>query len=92
MGGEGHGPLDYGREGQDALQMTTAIHLRAQLIGAAYEAVRKIPHESLRTSTDKVKPTTKGMKLLLQTLRDQIAQEAHKYHAFHAKWRGAPGD
>ena len=39
--------LYYGREGQDALQMTTAIHLRAQLVGSAYEAVRKIPHESL---------------------------------------------
>ena len=68
--------LHYGREGQDALQMTTAIHLRAQLTGSAYEAVRKIPHEQLRTSTDKGKPTTKGIKLLLSTLREQIAQEA----------------
>ena len=56
--------------------MTTAIHLRAQLTGSAYEAVRKIPHEQLRTSTDKGKPTTKGIKLLLSTLREQIAQEA----------------
>jgi hypothetical protein len=68
--------LYYGREGQDALQMTTAIHLRAQLTGSAYEAVRKIPHEQLRTSTDEGKPTTKGIKLLLSTLREQIAQEA----------------
>ena len=56
--------------------MTTAIHLRAQLTGSAYEAVRKIPHEQLHTSTDKGKPTTKGIKLLLSTLREQIAQEA----------------
>lgn len=68
--------LYYGREGQDALQITTAIHLRAQLHGSAYEAVRKIPHEQLRTATDKGKATTKGIKLLLDTLREQIAQEA----------------
>ena len=69
--------LYYGREGQDALQTTTtALHLRAQLTGPAYEAVRKIPHESLRTADEQGKPTTKGMVLLLRTLREQIAQEA----------------
>lgn len=68
--------LYYGREGQDALQTTTAIHLRAQLSGPAYEAVRKLGHSDLRTTTDKGKPTVKGVKLLLSTLREQIAQEA----------------
>eukprot|EP00435_Cladocopium_sp_Y103_P062124 s1878_g23.t1 len=68
--------LYYGREGQEALQKATAIHLRAQLTGSAYEAVRKIPHQKLRTSDAEGKPTTKGVTLLLSTLREQIAQEA----------------
>ena len=68
--------LYYGREGQDALQIATPLHLRAQLSGTAYEAVRRIEHTKLRTKTAEGKATDEGMQLLLNTLKDSLAQEA----------------
>lgn len=68
--------LFYGREGQDALQIATPLHLRAQLSGTAYEAVRRLEHNKLRTRTEAGKATEDGMKLLLKTLKDSLAQEA----------------
>ena len=68
--------LFYGREGQESLQMSTPIHLRAQLSGTAYEAVRKIDHSKLRTKDGDGKATDEGMRLLLNTLKDSLAQEA----------------
>ena len=67
--------LFHGREGQDNLQTATPLHLRANLSGPAYEAVRKLGHESLRTKDSEGKATDKGLKLLLQTLKDNIAVE-----------------
>ena len=52
-----------------------AVHLRAGLSGAAYESVRKLEHNKLKTKTSEGKPTDVGMKLLLQTLRESIAAE-----------------
>lgn len=67
--------LFYGRDGQDSLQVATPLHLRAQLTGAAYEAVRKLTHEKLRTKDADGKATVAGMRLLIQTLKDSIAVE-----------------
>ena len=67
--------LFYGRDGQDSLQVATPLHLRAQLTGAAYEAVRKLTHEKLRTKDSDGKATVAGMRLLIQTLKDSIAVE-----------------
>lgn len=67
--------LYCGREGQDSMQIATPIHLRAGLSGPAYEAVRKLGHEKLRTVTSEGKATTAGLKLLLTTLKDNIAAE-----------------
>ena len=68
--------LYYGREGQDSLQVSTPLHLRAQLSSTAYESVRKLDHSKLRTTTSEGRPTLDGMKLLLKTLKEAIAQEA----------------
>ena len=68
--------LYFGREGQDSLQVSTPLHLRAQLTETAYEAVRKLDHAKLRTVTSEGKPTQEGMKLFLQVLRESLAQEA----------------
>lgn len=68
--------LYFGREGQESLQATTPLHLRAQLSSTAYEAVRKLDHSKLRTTTSEGKPTQEGMKLFLRTLKEAIAQEA----------------
>ncbi|CAE7324408.1 Copia protein [Symbiodinium microadriaticum] len=68
--------LYHGREGQDQLQMATPVHLRAGLSGAAYEAVRKLEHTSLKTKTSEGKPTEAGLKLFLSTLKESIAPEA----------------
>lgn len=68
--------LYFGREGQDSLQISTPLHLRAQLTETAYEAVRKLDHAKLRTVTSEGKPTQEGMKLFLQVLRESLAQEA----------------
>ena len=67
--------LFYGRDGQESLQVATPLHLRAQLSGAAYEAVRKLTHEKLRTKDADGKATLAGMRLLIQTLKDSIAVE-----------------
>ncbi|CAK9029221.1 unnamed protein product, partial [Durusdinium trenchii] len=67
--------LFHGREGQDALQIATPVHLRAGLSGAAYESVRKLEHPKLKTKTSEGKPTDAGMKLFIQTLKDSIAAE-----------------
>eukprot|EP00435_Cladocopium_sp_Y103_P058473 s1160_g20.t1 len=66
--------LYFGREGQDS-QVATPIHLRSGLTGHAYEAVRKLEHAKLRTATAEGKATDAGMKLLIQTLKDNIAAE-----------------
>ena len=66
--------LFYGRDGQDS-QASTPIHLRAGLTGPAYEAVRKLSHEKLRTVGEGGKATDVGMKLLIQTLKENIATE-----------------
>ena len=68
--------LYYGREGQDSLQIATPLHLRAQLSGTAYEAVRRIEHTKLRTKTAEGKATEEGMQILLAALKDSLAQEA----------------
>ena len=68
--------LYHGREGQDQLQMATPVHLRAGLSGAAYEAVRKLEHTSLKTKTSDGKPAEAGLKLFLSTLKESIAPEA----------------
>lgn len=54
------------------------MHLLPQLSDAAYEAeaVRKLDHTKPRTKTSEGKPTEEGMKLLIKTLRDSLAQEA----------------
>lgn len=54
--------LFYGRDGQESLQVATPLHLRAQLSGAAYEAVRKLTHEKLRTKDADGKATLAGMR------------------------------
>ena len=41
--------LWHGREGQTGLQVASAVHLRAGLSGAAYDAVRKLGHDKLKT-------------------------------------------
>ena len=61
---------------QDALQCATPLHLRAQLSGTAYEAVRKLDHSKLRTKDENGKATDEGMKLSLKCLQDSLAQEA----------------
>ena len=66
--------LFYGRAGNDATQIATPIHLRSGLTAAAYDAVRKLSHESLCTSRDG-KATDAGMKLLIRTLKESIAAE-----------------
>ena len=68
--------LYYGREGQESLQVSTPLHLRAQLSSTAYESVRKLDHSKLRTTTSEGRPTLDGMKLLLKTLKEAVAQEA----------------
>ncbi|CAE7028194.1 Lztr1, partial [Symbiodinium sp. CCMP2456] len=65
--------LLHGR-GPDQLQLATPVHFRAGLTGTAYEAVRKLAHDKLKTSDGNVADA--GMKLLLQTLKDSIAVEA----------------
>ena len=67
--------LYYGREGQES-QVSTPIHLRSGLTGHAYEAVRNLEHAKLRTVTAEGKASDVGMKLLIQTLKDNIATEA----------------
>ena len=67
--------LWHGREGQSNLQLSAAVHLRAGLTGAAYDAVRKLPHNLLKTKDDKGEPNDKGMHLLLGTLKETIASE-----------------
>ena len=67
--------LFHSREGQDHLQVATPLHLRANLSGAASEAVRKLNHEDLRTKDPEGKASDKGLKLFLQTLKDNIAVE-----------------
>ena len=70
--------LFYGRSGQDTLQAATAIHLRSGCRDAAYRAVKDLPHDKLvtwqGTGTDR-KPTDKGVRLLLETLRQSVAKE-----------------
>ena len=66
--------LYYGRAGDEARQMVTAVHLRAGLRSIAYEAVRRIPHADLAPSRDG-KPSVAGVELLLQTLEQTIAKE-----------------
>ena len=68
--------LFHGREGQESLQIATPLHLRAQLQGTAYEAVRKLSHSELRTKTAEGKATEEGMNLLLNTLKGSLATEA----------------
>ena len=68
--------LWFGREGNEQTQAATPIHLRSGLVGTAYAAVRKLDHTSLMTKGTDGKPNDKGLKLLLQTLRDNIEQEA----------------
>ena len=67
--------LWYGRAGQEQLQTATPVHLRAGLTGSAWESVRKLKHDMLITKAENGSPTTDGMKLLLKTLRDAIADE-----------------
>ena len=67
--------LWHGREGQTGLQVASAVHLRAGLSGAAYDAVRKLGHDRLKTKNEKGDPTEDGMKLLLDTLKESIASE-----------------
>ena len=55
------------------MQISTPVHLRAGLSGAAYESVSKLELSKLKTKTSEGKPTDVGMKLLLQTLRESIA-------------------
>ena len=66
--------LFFGRDGLDS-QASTPIHLRAGLTGPAYEAVRKLSHEKLRTVGEGGKATDAGMKLLIQTLKEHVATE-----------------
>ena len=67
--------LFYGRDGQDALQTATPLHLRAQLTGPAYEAVRGLDQKKLRTKDGDGHPLPGGMQLFLDTLKSSIAQE-----------------
>ena len=67
--------LWFGREGSEH-QGATPVHLRSGLTGAAYSAVRKLDHPSLLTKGTDGKPNDKGLRLLLQTLKDNIEQEA----------------
>ena len=68
--------LFHGRDGSDQLQVATAVHLRAGLTLAAYEAVRKISHDKLKNKDSQGKATTAGVQLFLETLRENIAAEA----------------
>ena len=67
--------LYHGREGNEQTQLATAVRLRAGLTRDAYEAVRKITHEKLKTRHDNGKPTPKGVQLLLDTFKENIAAE-----------------
>ena len=68
--------LYHGREGSEQLQLATAVHLRSGLQGAAYEAVRKLSHDKLKTRDSDGKVTDAGVKLLLGTLKEVIGAEA----------------
>ena len=65
--------LWHGREGQDALQAVTAVHLRAGLTGTAYEAVRKLDHKEIKTKDGEGRPTFQGLTHFLKVLKDSIA-------------------
>ena len=65
--------LWHGRDGQPALQAATAVHLRAGLSGAAYEAVRKLEHTKIKTKDSDGNPTDKGLRAFLETLKGEIA-------------------
>ena len=67
--------LWYGREGSEATQSSTPIHLRSGLTGPAYDAVRKLSHADLIAKDSDGKPSTKGIQLLLKTLRESIDHE-----------------
>ena len=68
--------LFHGREGNPQTQVATPVHLRSGLSGPAYESVRKLSHGDLKTKDDKGEATLVGMKLLLSTLKENIAHEA----------------
>ena len=65
--------LWHGREGQESLQLATAVHLRAGLSGAAYEATRKIEHSKMKTKDEKGVPTDEGLRHFLAVLKTAIA-------------------
>jgi hypothetical protein len=65
----------YSHTGQDNLQATTAVHLRTVLRGRAYDAARSLPHEELIAKDSAGTPTTQGMKVYLQALRDALESE-----------------
>lgn len=60
---------------QPNLQLAAAVHLRAGVPGAAYEAVRKLGHDRLKTKNEKGEPTEDGMRLLLDTPKENRASE-----------------
>ena len=68
--------LTSSRNTVSELGIASPVHLRAGLSGAAYEAVRKLEHTKLKTKDDKGSPTDAGMRLFLETLRENIAAEA----------------
>ena len=65
--------LTSSRNTVSELGIASPVHLRAGLSGAAYEAVRKLEHTKLKTKDDKGSPTDAGMRLFLETLRENIA-------------------
>ncbi len=67
--------LWFARAGNDSLQQATAISLRSGLRDVAYEAARKIPHKDLSQADSDGKPDIRGVKLLVDTVREVLAKE-----------------
>ena len=65
--------LWYGRKGTETTKVSTPIHLRSGLTGPAYDAVKKLNHSDLISKDSEGKPSTKGIQLLVKTLRESIA-------------------
>ncbi len=67
--------LYFGRAGRDSEQGATAVNLRGGLAGAAYEAVREIPHQELMTKDKDGKPSPAGVEILVSKLEQVLRHE-----------------
>ena len=66
--------LFWARSGNDSLQIATPLSLRAGLRDSAYDTVRGLTHDKLRTIKND-KATEEGMTLLIETVRRLVEKE-----------------